>query len=119
MDIFECPEKGTMMRKIFSSLGRRLLLLVVCAAAPAFGLLVYTASEQRLAATENAKQESLQLARDAVRTYSALVSETRQYLSQLAQRPEVDITRPASCSALLASELVKNGRVTAIRAAGP
>jgi signal transduction histidine kinase/HAMP domain-containing protein len=107
-----------MIRDFFSSLRGRLILLIALAVAPAFGLLLYTARDQRLAVAENAKQEALNLARDISRQQYALVSEARQYLSQLVQRPEIDITKPKDCSAFLASELAKRKRYTGLGAAG-
>ncbi|HET8563190.1 MAG TPA: HAMP domain-containing protein, partial [Candidatus Binatia bacterium] len=97
-----------MIRNFFSSLRGRLLLLVFLAVV--FGLLLYTAWEQRLAAIQNAKQDALKLARDAVQRQEILVSEARRYLGELAQRPELHSIKSGACSALMASGLKnKNG----------
>jgi PAS domain S-box-containing protein len=88
-----------------SSIRLRLISLILLAVMPAFGVNLYSAHEQKLAASTAAKQEALRLAREAVGRQRQLISEARNMLGILAQQPEVELAEPASCSAFLARQL--------------
>lgn len=62
----------------FSSLRGRLLLLVLLALIPAFGLIGYTAWEQRQSAANQAKEKSLKVARNAVEEQKQLIADARR-----------------------------------------
>ncbi len=94
-----------MSRLSFSSLRVRLLFLVLLALVPAFGLLIYSAWEQRLIAAVTANDRALKVARRVVQEQRQMISQSRRLLGKLAQRPEIDLTNPATCSAYLASQL--------------
>jgi len=70
-----------------------LLLLVLFAVAPAFGLIAYTALEQRQAAAQAAKDNALGLARLVAVVQRRLIESTHEQLVSLAQLPIV--RRPA------------------------
>jgi len=89
----------------FSSLRVRLVLLVLFAVIPALGTILYTAWKERLHATAEAEERALKLARNAVTEQSRLISETRQFLGQVAQEHYWGLTDPVSCSALMTNHL--------------
>lgn len=84
----------------------RLLLVVAMALAPAFGLLLYSAWEQRQDATHDAQQTSLRLAMQAAQQHERIVDGVRALLTVLAELPAVQQHEAAPCSAFLA-EMVK------------
>ena len=84
----------------FSNFRHRLLLLVLLAAIPALGLMLYTATEQRQQAATNAQEEALRLVRLASNNHEHLIKETEQLLSVIAQLPEVRGESYDSCFAL-------------------
>jgi diguanylate cyclase (GGDEF)-like protein len=84
----------------------RLLLLVLFAVIPAFGLIGYTAVSQRQHAALDAERDALNLVRLASREQSQLVAATRQLLLSLAQLPAVrQPGTDASCNRVLADLL--------------
>ncbi len=73
------------------SLRSRLLLLVLLSMLPAFGLIVYSAMEQRTIAVAEAQQKTRELATLATAEEKSLISETRQMLSILSNTPYVTV----------------------------
>src|SRR3990172_8119226 len=94
-----------MTRFSFSSLRVRLLLLVLLAVLPALGLILYTASEQRRSAAEEAKNSALQLARSFSNSQDDLIEGARQLLTALAQIPSVRDGNRAECNVIFAGLL--------------
>ncbi|MEN6585537.1 MAG: response regulator [Sulfuricella sp.] len=76
------------MRLAFS-LRSRLLLLVLLSAIPAFGLIVYSAMEERAASVEEAQRTTRELATRVVEEENRLIAETRQMLATLSNVPYV------------------------------
>jgi diguanylate cyclase (GGDEF)-like protein len=73
--------------RVFSGLRCRLALLVLLAALPALGLLLYTGQQSEILATEHALAESTRLVHLASADYERLVESTRQLLGTLARLP--------------------------------
>ncbi|MGH7767554.1 MAG: ATP-binding protein [Candidatus Binatia bacterium] len=89
----------------FYSLRVRLLLLVLLALIPAFGLILYTAREQRIYAAAGAREQALHLARRVVQEQREFTAEVRRFLGELSQQPQVALAHPITCPALLAGYL--------------
>lgn len=89
----------------FSSLRARLLLLVLLAVVPAWGLMLYSAGEQRRMASEGIQQDALRLARVVAASHDGLIEGARQILTTLAQVPSIRAAEPRACQALLAGLL--------------
>ncbi|MBI3967312.1 MAG: HAMP domain-containing protein [Chloroflexi bacterium] len=89
------------MRALLASLRLRLIVLVVLAAVPAFGLVFYSGLEQRRAAATNAQTDALRLARLASSEQQQLIKDTRQLLVLLSRLPQVRDGDPTACNALL------------------
>lgn len=92
-----------------SSIGlrARLLLLVLAAVLPAFGLIGYMAVAQRQAATLHAETAAMNLVRLTAREQSQWIASTRQLLLSLARLPAVKAPGDSSCNRLLA-ELIRS-----------
>mgnify|MGYP002336074658 CR=1 FL=1 len=93
------------MRRASTGLRARLLLLVLAAVIPAFGLIGYTAIAQRQEAAQNAEKDAMNLVRLAAREQSQLIASTRQLLVSLAQLPAIRAPGDATCSRVLAELL--------------
>ena len=78
----------------FASLRVRLMLLVLLALMPAFGLIIYTALEQRRAGIKNAETETMRMVRLAASTQDQLIESARQLLVTLAQLKVVQNNTP-------------------------
>jgi signal transduction histidine kinase len=94
-----------MTRFSFSSLRVRLFFLVLLALVPPFGLIVYTAWEQRQSAAGEAKEKALIVARDAVEQQSQLIADTRGVLIALARQPLVMSSQRGACPLFLTGQL--------------
>ncbi len=92
-----------MRRFRFTSLRYRLLLLVLVALLPAFGLILSTAWEQRRQAVARAQDDALRLARLAATNHERLVEGARSLLTGLAQLSAVQMHDARACSALFAA----------------
>jgi PAS domain S-box-containing protein len=90
-----------------SSLRTRLVLLVLLAVVPALGLILYTASEQRRAATAEAEENTLRLVRLAANNQRQIFEGTRQLLTILAQIPIIRKSNLPECDQLLADLLTQ------------
>jgi len=93
------------MRRASIGLRTRLLLLVLAAVIPAFGLIGYTAIAQRQEAAQNAEKDAMNLVRLAARGQDQLVASTHQLLMSLAQLPAVRAPGTGSCDRVLADLL--------------
>ncbi len=92
------------MRRTSPSLRTRLMLLVLFAVIPAFGLMGYTAISQRQQAAVDAERDAMHLARLAAREQSQLIAATHQLLLMLSQLPAVrQPANTSSCSRILAA----------------
>ena len=81
-----------------SSLRVRLLLLVLLAIIPAFGLILFTAEAWRRHELNDAQADALRLARHASGIHQRLVDESRVLLLSLANLPEVLLEEKAGLS---------------------
>ena len=95
-----------MRRFSLSSLRARLLLLVLLAALPALGLILYTDLEQRRLAATQAQEDALRLARLAAADQAQLIQGAHQLLTALAQLPAVRNGDSATCT-MLFTKLLK------------
>ncbi len=89
-----------MRRFSLSSLRARLLLLVLLAALPALGLILYTDLEQRRLAATQAQEDALRLARLAAADQAQLIQGAHQLLTALAQLPAVRNGDSDTCTML-------------------
>lgn len=81
----------------------RLMLLVVLALFPAFGLIAWNTVSEREHAAQRAERDALNTARAAGREQRRLISEINQLLIGLAKLPEVRSPRTAAaCNKTLA-----------------
>jgi len=94
-----------MNRFSFSSLRVRLLLLIVIAITPVFGLMLHTASEERRHFAVEAQQNLLRMVRLIASNQARHIEGARQLLATLARLPEVRNHDIAGCSALFATLL--------------
>lgn len=85
-----------------SSLRVRLLVLVLLALLPAFGLILYTAFEQRRQTALDVQDTALRLARLASSDHGRLITGTHQLFIGLAQLPAVRSRNARECNELLA-----------------
>jgi PAS domain S-box-containing protein len=107
------------MPRFVSGLRTRLILLVLLAIIPAFGLILYTASEDRHRATMKVGEDARRLVQLAAADHEQPIAITRSLLVALAQLPQVRERDSAMCGALFV-DLVKQYPVyTALRAAKP
>ena len=77
------------MRRVSTGLRTRLLLLVLLAVIPAFGVIGYTATSQREQAALDAEQAATGLVRLAAREQARMVVATRELLINIAQLPAI------------------------------
>jgi signal transduction histidine kinase/HAMP domain-containing protein len=101
-------KQTTMTRFSFSSLRVRLLFLVLLALVPAFGLILYTAWEQRQSAAGDAKEKTLNFARDAVEQQRQLIADTRNVLIALTRDPLTMSSQRGACARFLTGQLKKH-----------
>lgn len=91
------------MRHSTTGLRARLMLLVLLAVIPAFGLMGYTAISQRQQAAVKAERDAMYLARLAAQEQNQLIAATHQLLLILSQLPAVKQPgNGAACSRILA-----------------
>jgi signal transduction histidine kinase len=93
------------MPRFLSSLRVRLLLLVLAAALPGLGLIVYEGLEQRELAATAVEQHALHLAREVSREHERYIEGARQLLITLARFPEVRKLQADSTGAFFADIL--------------
>ncbi|MFP5345256.1 MAG: cache domain-containing protein, partial [Gammaproteobacteria bacterium] len=88
--------------RALSGLRARLMLLAALSMLPVLGLVMYSAIEQRAAATVASWEKALHLTRFSAAEYAHLINNTRQLLAVLARLPEMSGAQPSRCQALLA-----------------
>ncbi|MFZ5650557.1 MAG: GAF domain-containing protein [Bacillota bacterium] len=108
-----------MTRLSFASLRVRLLLLVLLAVLPAFGLSLYTFAEERQLATYQAQQDTLLLLRQASSEQERLIEEIQQILEILAHLPEVQSGDSTMCGKLFSNLLQRNSHYIVFAIAKP
>ncbi len=91
----------------FAALRVRLLLLVLIAVIPAWGLMLYSAGEQRRIATEVVQQDALRLARIVAASQDGFIEGARQILTALAELPEIRNGDMPACNRLFAGLVEK------------
>jgi PAS domain S-box-containing protein len=96
----KAKEKSAMPLMSFTSLRTRLVLLVLLAAVPAFGLMLYTGFEQHRGATAEALRDAERLVRIAAGDQEELIDDTRRLLTALAHLPAVRQYQAEPCRAL-------------------
>src|SRR4051812_32868347 len=85
----------------FSGLRARLVLLVLVAVLPALGLALHAGLQERQAAGDRVRDDTLLLTRLAAADHARMVELTQQFLATLAQLPEIRQADSPACSALL------------------
>lgn len=93
-----------------TSLRFRLLLLVLFAVLPAFGLALFVDLEERKLAASSAQEEALRLARTIAAEQEQRIENARQLLVTLAQLLAVQGNDPATCQPLFAALLKQHDR---------
>jgi signal transduction histidine kinase/putative methionine-R-sulfoxide reductase with GAF domain/HAMP domain-containing protein len=88
------------MRRALFSLQARLLLLVLFALVPAFGLTLYSAAADRQRAMAEVQQNALRLVWVAASDHGRLIESAHHVLIVLAQLPPVRGRDPTACNAL-------------------
>src|SRR4030095_6981159 len=102
-----------------ASLRFRVLLLVLLAVVPAFGLTFFTDLQERKMASTNAQEEALRLARLAAAEQEQLIVGVRQLLVTLARLPEVHGENTAGCHLLFVDLLRQHRRYANLGATRP
>ncbi|HEU0165305.1 MAG TPA: ester cyclase, partial [Thermomicrobiales bacterium] len=87
----------------------RLVMLVLLASLPAFGLLFYTASQQRNDALDSGQEEASSLVNLFAADQLRIVNQNEQYLKTLARLPELRGDDATACSSLVVALLQDNG----------
>ena len=91
------------MRRTSFGLRARLLVLVLAAVIPAFGVIGYTAISQRQQAALTAERDAMNFVRLAAREQSRLIGDTRQTLVRLSGLPVLsNLQNIAACNSALA-----------------
>jgi signal transduction histidine kinase len=103
-----------MSRLSLSSLRFRLLLLVLLAVMPAFGLTLYIDQQERQFAVSRAQSDALRLARLAAAYQEQSIEAVRQLLVTLARLSEVRGNDPAACRTLFVDLLKQHRRYASL-----
>ena len=103
----------------FSSLRLRIILLVLLALMPAWGTMLYSASEQRRLAALEIQKDTFMLAEFAARVENQLFQGTRQALIALATFLSIRDSNPVECNAFVASLLKQFRRYANVGAVKP
>jgi signal transduction histidine kinase/HAMP domain-containing protein len=90
------------------SLRLRVMGLVILALLPAFGLMVFTASESRSQAIEQTQQNAMRLTELAVANQRQLIDGARDILITLAQLPAIQEQDRAACVFFLSNVLMQH-----------
>jgi signal transduction histidine kinase len=98
------------MPQIFRSLRFRLLLIVLLALLPAFGLAIYNASQQRHLVQNQVQEDALDIAQSLANHQNELVEGARQMLFVLAQLPVIRGDDDLACKAYLTELKANNPR---------
>ena len=95
------------MRRLFTTLRFRLILLVFLAVLPALGVLLYSGLEQRRLAAEAAQKDVMSLVTHASLYQERVIAGVKHMLSTLAELPEVRQQNGAAASAIFARILAR------------
>jgi HAMP domain-containing protein len=101
----------------FGSLRARLVALIVLAALPTLGLVVFAYVGQRRGAAQEGREAALRVARDLIRAHEQHLGEARRLLVTLAAMPETRMANGAACGARYAAILREFPDMTALGAA--
>ena len=88
------------------------MLLVLIAVVPAFGLIVYSAIEQRRMATHAALHEAMRLAKSGAATHERMLEGAQQLLITLSQLDEVRRLEASACGIVFSDVLRAHGKDT-------
>ena len=89
------------MSTIFSSLRARLVLLILTAVVPAFGLTLYSAVKHRRSTASQVKQNALVAARVIASEQDRVLENAHQFLVTLARVPQIRGNDKAACRKIL------------------
>lgn len=103
-----------MIRSFFSGLRVRLVVLVLVAVLPAFGLIVWTGIDQRREERASAEKDALRIAQLTASQEGQSVESARQLLAGLTHVPQVTNSDPAACHTFLADLMTGNEQYTGI-----
>lgn len=110
------------MRRITSfSLRVQLLLLVLLAVIPAFGLIIYSAAQQRHLAAAEAQKDAMRVVRSAAAEYEQTLEDTRELLMAVSHLPALRTGDSTAASAFFADLLKQHpayGNLAAFHADG-
>jgi signal transduction histidine kinase/HAMP domain-containing protein len=96
------------VRPRLRSLRLRVMGLVILALLPAFGMMVFTASESRSLAIEQTQQNAMRLTELAVANQRQLIDGARDILITLAQLPAIQTQDRAACVFFLSNVLMQH-----------
>ncbi len=96
-----------MQSHFHSSLRARLIQLVLLAVLPALGVIVYSAGEQRITDSQEARRDALKLVRIVSTSQQRLIDSTQHLLVALSLLPEVRAHNSSTCSDLFSSLLAE------------
>ena len=96
-----------MQSHFHSSLRARLIQLVLLAVLPALGVIVYSAGEQRITDSQEARRDALKLVRIVSASQQRLIDSTQHLLVALSLLPEVRAPNSSTCSDLFSSLLAE------------
>lgn len=114
-----CALYRSRLPRVFSTLRLRLTVLILLTLLPAFGLVLYSASEQRRLASIQAQENALRVARAAVGRQEQLVQAEHQFLAVLAQLVTARNTDLSSSSQFLAEVMREHEWYQALLIVGP
>ena len=89
-----------MIKKLYSNLRVRLVLIVLLASLPAFILTLATGFEERARAASDVNQEALRLAKFAAQNQEILIENTRSFLVTLAHTPGFTDLKLTECESI-------------------
>ena len=93
------------MLKFASSLRSRLILLILMAVVPAFGLLYYSAAEHQQLMAEQVKQNSLAAVRLIAAEHDRVLDNAHEFLVTLSRVPQIRSSDKAECRKILSGLL--------------
>src|SRR5882724_8465447 len=101
-----------MARLSLASLRARLLLLVLLAVIPAWGLTLYTNLEERQLRKAQVQEQAMRLSRLVSADHERLIEDARRLLVSLARLPAVRDPNRAACNALFADLITQHSSYT-------
>ncbi|TAK35968.1 MAG: GAF domain-containing protein [Chloroflexota bacterium] len=111
--------RTVLLTALFSRLRVGLVLLVLFAVVPAFGVMSYTAFEHRQLAIVEAQEDALRLARIASTDQDRLVEETHRFLANMIEYPQVLSVDVGTCRVALADLLEQHPLYTNLGVINP